>query len=212
MNQMSRVKSVCAVMTLACAPLAQADNGVNLDVSYLGGVASEASVEGDSYDTDLKMQGIKGAFYVPMTQYAFWQGSYDYSTDDPYGVKTEITIGKVSAGGRLPIGEQFSLKAYGGYASSDIAEDGSSGEESGVLFGVAADVNWADQFTLEAHLEQANLGDVTFQEAGINGYWYLAPTIAVGAGYKYRDFEIDVLGSEVGLDFGYVEAGLRISF
>jgi hypothetical protein len=194
------------------APLAMAEHTVNLDVSYLGGFDSEAKIEGDTYDTDLRMQGIKGAFYVPMGEYAFWRGSYDYSTDDEAGNKLEVTVGKVYAGGRLPLGEQFSLKAYVGYASNEIKEEGDGGKDTGAMYGIAADAHLLQALTLEAHVEQAKLDDVTFLETGINGYWHFTPTIAAGLGYKYRDYEVDEAGVSFNLDFSYLEAGLRISF
>ncbi|MBB3167415.1 outer membrane beta-barrel protein [Simiduia aestuariiviva] len=208
-------KSLLAVGVIAATTMAsqaQAEHRVNLDVSYLGGISSDYSEVGLSYDSELRMQGIKGAFYVPMGPYAFWQGSYDYSADTVFDDKTEITMGKVYAGGRLPLGDLFALKAYVGYASDEITDEDGVIEDSGTLYGVAADLSVAERFTLEAHYEQADLGDFTFNEYGVNGYWYFTPTIAVGGGYKYRDFELDTAADSFSLDFGYVEAGLRISF
>lgn len=203
-------KSAWALLGLLAAQGAMADSGANLDVSYIGGVASEAEVEGDSYDSDLRMQGVRAAFYVPLVRYAFWQGSFDYSADDPYGTKIEISVGKLAVGGRLPLGEVGSLRAYAGYANTQIAEDGSRAQEGGALYGIAADVQVAERFSLEAYAEQAKPGDTTVQEAAVNGYWYFTPTIAAGAGYRYREFKADP--ADVSLNFSYVDIGLRISF
>lgn len=203
-----------SLLAVACCgflatPAAWAEHQSHIDASYLGSVSYDS---GDGPDVTINLQGLKGAFYVPMTEYFFWSGSADYGSDsDVEGVKVEITTAKVAGGGRLPLGDMFAARAYLGYMNAEI-KGSSVLDGSGGMGGIALDFSPLDALAVEVLAEYGNAGDIEFTEAGINGYWSFSPAIAVGLGYKYRNYQVQLDPGEADNKFGYVEAGLRISF
>ncbi|AFV00339.1 outer membrane beta-barrel protein [Simiduia agarivorans] len=204
-------KSLLAVAccTLLAAPAVMAEHKSHIDVSYLGSVSYDS---GDGPDVSINLQGLKGGFYVPMTKYFFWSGSADYGSDsDVEGVKVELTTAKVAGGGRLPLGDMFAARAYLGYLNAEINGTGVV-DGSGAMGGIALDFSPLEALDVEVLAEFSNAGDIKFSEAGINGFWSFSPAIAVGLGYKYRNYQVQLDPGEADNKFGYVEAGLRISF
>lgn len=209
---MKKAVIAAAMAAIVASPIALAEHTGHLDVKYMGGVSTKANYDGTTTDSDLSLQGISAGFYVPMREYFFWAGKFDYSEDSIDGVITDASVGKLYAGGRYPFSEHFAARAYAGYATSEFNVEGTGSDKgNGAMGGVAADINFS-KMAIEVYAEQGKVSDITLLDVGVNGYWSFTPAIAVGLGYKYRDFEAEDLGIKYGLDFGYVEAGLRISF
>ena len=88
-------------------PVAMAEHLSHLDVSYLGSLSYDSGFDADP---TINLHGLKGSFYVPMTEYFFWSGAADYGSDgDVEGIEVEITTLKVVGGGRIPMGDMFAV-------------------------------------------------------------------------------------------------------
>lgn len=200
---------VVAMGSIFSAPVALAEHLSHIHLSYLGSVSYDT---GNDSDIAIHLQGLKGGFYVPMTNYFFWSGSADYGADsDVDGLNVELTTAKVAGGGRLPLGDMFTARAYIGYMGAEI-KGSSTLDGNGPMGGVGLDFSPLASLDIELSAEYGSADDIEFTEAGINGFWRFTPAIAVGVGYKFRNYQVQLEPANADNKFGYVEAGLRVSF
>jgi OOP family OmpA-OmpF porin len=152
---------------------------------YVGAGIGQATLEVDAVgfdadDTSFKLFGgyaFNSNFAVEL---AYFDGG---SPDQDFGVGTvEISVDGVnlSALGRLPLGESFSLFGKLGYASYDakvtarsgLASASDSGSDEDVSYGVGGSFTIARKFELRAEYEALDISDSSFDTLTISGLFH----------------------------------------
>jgi OmpA-OmpF porin, OOP family len=157
---------------------------------YAGASVGKAKVEDDGFGFDADDTAFKVFGGYSFNQYFGVEASYfdGGKADDRVGlfgttakVEADITGFNLSAVGRLPLGEAFSLFAKVGYASYDLDVTASAGTirdtvdagDEDLSYGVGAAFNLGESFELRAEYEAVDVSGGDFN------------VISIGAAYKF---------------------------
>ena len=213
-------KFVFAALCSSLAAPVLAEPQAHIGISYMGSVYSEIEDFDDTETESLDYAGGRAVVHIPIPKYFYWGLEADYGSDSAYGIKEELTNVKAMFGGRIPAGDHWAFRPYLGgaqqeFRATDTETDlGSvSLDGSGVLFGLGIDFQPIEALDMSVHAEHASLGDFSMIEAGLAVYWNFTQTLSVGGGVRHRNFDFDYGDDdELGLNFTYLELGMRFRF
>jgi OmpA-OmpF porin, OOP family len=149
---------------------------------YVGAGIGQATVEVDGVgfdadDTSFKLFGGYAFNSIFAVELAYFDGG---SPNEDFGVGTvEVSLDgvNVSALGRLPLGESFSLFGKLGYASYDaevtarsgVASASASGNDEDLSYGVGGSFRIGGNFELRAEYEALDISDSSFDTLTLSG-------------------------------------------
>jgi OOP family OmpA-OmpF porin len=154
---------------------------------YAGAGVGQASIEVDDVDFDANDTAFKlfggysfnQNFAVELT---YFDGGapgerFDFGGGLTGSVETEITGLNLSAVGRIPVGESFSLFGKLGYASYDAevtAEAGGfsaseDGSDEDLSYGIGAGFAFGPSFEMRAEYEAIDISDGSFNVLSVSG-------------------------------------------